>query len=62
MGQRTVQVGVVSWAYGCGAAARGANLRPGQKNPSVFVNLENFTDWIKRARNSFVLDKVVTAK
>lgn len=62
MGQRTVQVGVVSWAYGCGAAARGANLRPNQKNPSVFVNLENFTDWIKRARNSFVLDKVVTVK
>lgn len=62
MGERTVQVGVVSWAYGCGAAARGANLRPGQKNPSVFVNLENFTGWITRARNSFVLDKVVTVK
>ena len=62
MGQRQVQVGVVSWAYGCGVTAKGANLRPDQKNPSVFVNLENFTGWIARAKAAFVPGKVVTVQ
>ncbi len=59
MGQRLVQVGVVSWAYGCGVTAKGPKLRPDQKNPSVFVNLENFTGWIARAKAAFVPGKAI---
>lgn len=53
VGQWWVQVGVVSWAYGCGIAAQGPNVRPNQKNPSVFVNVASQTGWIARARTSF---------
>ncbi|ANY19368.1 Trypsin precursor [Tsuneonella dongtanensis] len=53
VGQRLVQVGVVSWAYGCGIAVRGARGVPIRRNPSVFVNLANYTGWIAKARNSF---------
>lgn len=52
IGDKRVQVGVVSWAYGCGLAAQGANVAPNQKNPSVFVNLEAYTDWIAGAKRS----------
>ena len=59
MGQRTVQVGVVSWAYGCGLATGGAKVRPGQKNPSVFVSVESYTGWIAKAKGSFQANKVI---
>jgi hypothetical protein len=62
IGQRFVQIGVVSWAYGCGVAAKSANLPSGQRNPSVFVNLEHYTGWIDRAKAGFVAGKVVTVK
>lgn len=53
VGQWWVQVGVVSWAYGCGVAAEGPSVRANQKNPSVFVDVANQIGWIARARASF---------
>lgn len=58
IGQWTVQVGVVSWAYGCGIAAQGPNSRSNQRNPSLFVNLARYDAWIARARNSFQANSV----
>ena len=62
MGSRKVQVGVVSWAYGCGQNAAGPTARNGKKNPSVFVNVENYTGWIARARAGFQPGKVVRVR
>lgn len=59
VGQRKVQVGVVSWAYGCGLATDGAKVRPGRKNPSVFVDVESYTGWIAKAKGSFQANKVI---
>ena len=59
VGQWKVQVGVVSWAYGCGLATGGAKVRPGRKNPSVFVDVESYTGWIARAKGSFQANKVI---
>ena len=59
IGTAKVQIGVVSWAYGCGIAAQGANARPGQRNPSVFVNVESYAGWITKAKGSFQQNRVV---
>lgn len=59
IGQWITQVGVVSWAYGCGIASTGPNIRANQRNPSVFVNLANYEAWIGRARNSFQANSVI---
>ena len=59
MGQRTVQVGVVSWAYGCGLATGGGKARVGQKNPSVFVDVGSYTGWIAKATGSFQANRVI---
>ncbi|MFK7842176.1 MAG: serine protease [Sphingorhabdus sp.] len=48
------QVGIVSWAYGCGTI----NERSETENPSVFVDIAQYTGWIKDAKNSFATGKV----
>lgn len=40
---RPVQVGIIVWGVGCGGS------QGGKQNPSLFVDLAQYTDWIKRA-------------
>lgn len=49
IGNRAVQVGLVSWGIGCGA--RSGRHR---QNPSVFVDVTQYTGWINTAKRSFV--------
>ena len=46
---KTVQVGIVSWAVGCGA----------NDNPSVSVNVARYQTWINIAKTKFVSGKSV---
>lgn len=47
---KTVQVGIVSWAVGCGA----------KDNPSVSVNVAKYQSWITIAKTKFEAGKSVT--
>ncbi len=49
-GGKTVQVGIVSWAVGCGA----------KDNPSVSVNVAKYQSWINIAKTKFESGKSVT--
>ncbi len=49
-GGKTVQVGIVSWAVGCGA----------KDNPSVSVNVAKYQSWITIAKTKFESGKSVT--
>jgi secreted trypsin-like serine protease len=49
-GGKTVQVGIVSWAVGCGA----------KDNPSVSVNVAKYQSWINIAKTKFEAGKSVT--
>ena len=40
---RPVQVGIIVWGVGCGGS------QGGKQNPSLFVDLAQYTDWIKKA-------------
>ena len=53
-GRKQVQVGLVSWGVGCGARA-GRH----RQNPSVFVDVGQYTGWIRRAKQQFVSGKVL---
>ena len=46
---KTMQVGIVSWAVGCGAKGK----------PSVSVNVARYQSWIKEAKTKFVSGKSV---
>lgn len=43
-GGKQVQVGIIVWGVGCGASEEG------KQNPSLFVDLAQYTDWIERAK------------
>ncbi|GAB5488963.1 MAG: hypothetical protein Pars2KO_25330 [Parasphingorhabdus sp.] len=49
------QVGIVSWAYGCGTI----NKQNQTENPSVFVDVAQYTQWINDAKSRFVSGDVV---
>lgn len=53
VGNKKVQVGLVSWGIGCGTRA-GRH----RQNPSVFVDVAQYTGWIKVAKRSFVSGQV----
>ncbi|MEP2989687.1 MAG: serine protease [Parasphingorhabdus sp.] len=53
VGRRKVQIGLVSWGIGCGAKA-GRH----RQNPSVFVDVVQYSSWIKTAKRSFVSGQV----
>jgi len=46
---RTMQVGIVSWAVGCGVKGK----------PSVSVNVARYQSWIKEAKTKFVSGKSI---
>ena len=46
---RIMQVGIVSWAVGCGVKGK----------PSVSVNVSKYRAWIKEAQTKFVSGKSV---
>lgn len=43
-GSKKVQVGIIVWGVGCGAS------EDGKQNPSLFVDVAQYTDWIERAK------------
>jgi hypothetical protein len=43
-GNKKVQVGIIVWGVGCGASENG------KQNPSLFVDVGQYTDWIERAK------------
>lgn len=53
--ERKEQIGIVSWAYGCGTINPNSNT----ENPSVFVDVARYTGWINDAKNSFVSGEVI---
>ncbi len=43
-GRRKVQVGIIVWGIGCG------DIENGKQNPSLFVDLAQYTSWINTAK------------
>jgi hypothetical protein len=50
------QVGIVSWAYGCGSKDEENEI----ENPSVFVDVAQYVTWINSAKKRFVSGEVRT--
>lgn len=53
---RKEQIGIVSWAYGCGTI----NPRSETENPSVFVDVAQYAKWIDAAKQQFISGEVRT--
>lgn len=45
-GRKKVQVGIIVWGVGCG------DRENGRQNPSLFVDVAQYTDWINRAKQT----------